>query len=442
MSTDRVARCAVSLFSGGGVGDVGVNFGAQVPVIACAEMVHERASTLRSLFPNASVHEGDIWVEKYALISTVRERLQGARPFLLVMSPPCQGMSSNGAGRITAAVVKGTRPKEDQRNRLILPALDIIDALKPDVTILENVKHMLRTEIRNENDQMENVIDVVKRRLSAYRVEIKVIDASQYGVPQRRERLICIATRDMRCPETPLHCPVTHPVPITVWEAIGHLPRLDATAFENSDSHDAFHNVPIWADHHHFCMRHTPMGGTAFDNMTCVHCKRTTDDKQAVICAHCRERLPRPSIFKKITSCARCNHSFAPSLTACPACGGYELVVEEKLRLVRAFRTAYRRMNGNRPSATLTTNSGVISSDVKGHPYQNRVLSVREVLICASLSSFPGFEAPWHDIVDCTFAKIPQKTTREICGESIPCLVMYRLVEHLLKHRQSMFCNH
>ena len=59
-------------------------------------------------------------------------------------------MSSNGAGRIASQIRAGRRPKEDQRNRLILPGIEILECLKPDWFILENVKRMENTIIRNE----------------------------------------------------------------------------------------------------------------------------------------------------------------------------------------------------------------------------------------------------------------------------------------------------
>ena len=42
-------------------------------------------------------------------------------------------------------------------------------------------------------------------------------------------------------------------------------------------------------------------------------------------------------------------------------------------------------MYWDKPASTLTMNSGVISSDLKGHPEQNRVLSLREILLLSTL---------------------------------------------------------
>lgn len=55
---------------------------------------------LRLNFPEAKVFEGDISIQKKYIVQYVDETLLGKRPKYIIMSPPCQGMSSNGVGRI------------------------------------------------------------------------------------------------------------------------------------------------------------------------------------------------------------------------------------------------------------------------------------------------------------------------------------------------------
>lgn len=431
-----VVRCSVSLFSGGGFGDVGVEFGANVPVIACSELLKERADVLRRLFPSAAVHCGDIWDCCDAIVNDVRARIGAdARPWLLVMSPPCQGMSSNGAGRITAAVNKGARPDMDPRNRLLLPALDIVEALQPEWVIVENVKHMQRTDILNEDDRRENLITILKRRLSRYVVEARVVDAAGYGVPQRRERLITICHRGAASP--PFHAPYTHgpecerPL-VTLREATGHLPPLDALEHP-CDPSDPLHHVPRWTRDQYFAMRHTPEGRTAFENDACVACGARSNDRSATACAACAAALPRPVTRRTWWKCTVCSHRVGASRKACP--NGHarasDALAQTSVQIVRAFKTSYRRMHADRPASTLTTNSGVISSDVKGHPTQHRVLSLREVLIAASMSPHPTFSPPWSSVC-AILAAVPDRCLRHIAGESIPPLVLSTLVSHLL----------
>lgn len=92
---------------------------------------------------------------------------------------------------------KGLRPKMDERNRLIIPALDIIKALRPKWVILENVANMVNTLIYDETNQLVNIIDYMKHTLGdSYFGEPTVIDVADYGVPQHRKRLITVLSRN------------------------------------------------------------------------------------------------------------------------------------------------------------------------------------------------------------------------------------------------------
>ena len=70
-------------------------------------------------------------------------------------------MSSNGMGKMLSDYRKGLRPKMDERNRLIIPAIEIIKALKPEWVILENVTNMVNTLIFDENEELINIIDYI-----------------------------------------------------------------------------------------------------------------------------------------------------------------------------------------------------------------------------------------------------------------------------------------
>ena len=186
-----------SLFSGGGVGDVGIEWGSKIPVIASLEIIPSRAQLIRKNFPATKVFEGDIWELQSQYVEYFKNKLEGKRPWLLTLSPPCQGMSANGAGRISSSIRSGKRPKEDERNRLILPGISILENLQPDWFILENVRRMENTIIRNEHGRPENILDCLSRRLTpvGYSIRSSILDFASYGVPHHRERLITIGCR-------------------------------------------------------------------------------------------------------------------------------------------------------------------------------------------------------------------------------------------------------
>ena len=112
------------------------------------------------------------------------------------------------------------------------------------------------------------------------------------------------------------------------------------------------------------------------------------------------------------------------------------------MRLIRGFKTSYRRLKWDSPASTITQNSGVISSDMKGHPEQNRVLSVREILLLSTLQERPGTDYLWdghyqftsvrEDGSDFYGGEFAPKLVRQVIGESIPPLAMASIVSHLM----------
>ena len=135
---DGTAFCSISTFSGGGIGDAGVEWGAEVPVISACELVPDRAGLIRHNYPSTKVFQGDIWQLKSDIIKHSKKELGGSNPWLFVMSPPCQGMSSNGAGRISASIAAGKRPAMDRAETvLVIPGVEIVEELRPSWFILE-----------------------------------------------------------------------------------------------------------------------------------------------------------------------------------------------------------------------------------------------------------------------------------------------------------------
>lgn len=420
-------RIAGSIFSGGGLGDVGIEWGSGIPVLAACELVPSRAALIRQNFPQTQVFEGDIWNLKNDYIACFQNELSGEPPWMLTLSPPCQGMSSNGAGRISAAIRDGKRPKEDERNRLILPGIEVLEVLKPHWFILENVRRMENTVIRNERNQPENILACLTRRMHplGYTLRSCILDFRNYGVPHHRERLITIGCRipqivsnwpqvaDVLCSaSSPLHPLPTHGEGtnqdwITLRDTIGHLPPLDSK-INWKDVDDPFHCVPKWNDNQYFWMKNTSEGQTAFDNSYCVDCGTMKTSPEQVLCTDCKNPLPVPQMKKS-----------------------------GKARLIKGFRSSYRRMRWDRPAGTLTMNSGVISSDLKGHPEQNRVLSLREILRLSTLD-----HDQWNRNYDFTGVPLGKwdesqsfsaRLVREVIGESIPPLAMKCMVDHLLR---------
>lgn len=115
---------AISLFSCGGIGDLALKE-AGIDVILANELKKERAEVFCYNFPEVEMVIGNIWEEKDTIVNRVEKILQGDRLDIVFATPPCQGMSKNGRGKLLNLVRKGERPKVDPRNQLVIPAIDI-----------------------------------------------------------------------------------------------------------------------------------------------------------------------------------------------------------------------------------------------------------------------------------------------------------------------------
>ena len=421
-------RNAISLFSSSGIGDLGLQANGIDTVISC-ELLPQRSKLFQSNYPSTKAFCGDIWQLKEDIITYYKENYKD-EPFLILATPPCQGMSSNGMGMMLRNFKKGIRPKFDERNRLIIPAVEVIKALQPQWVIFENVPNMVNTLILDESENLINIIDFIKRELGDnYVGEPFVVDVADYGVPQHRKRLITIMTRNKKGIELfksqgTLLPPPTHgkkndlfSTPwVTLRDAIFDLPPLRATLGENIDEANPLHKVPILDDTKLFWVTNTPEGETALNNQ-CVNPKcgykgnpthgashdtegvNKSHTDTPVYCEKCGSLLPRPSIVDEETG---------------------------KHRIMKAFVSAYKRMSWDVPASTLTQNFQYACSDNKLHPTQDRVLSLYEGLIIQSIAKYP-----FSFIVDGKL--VSDGLIRDTIGESVPPQLIDVISKHLLE---------
>ena len=94
------------------------------------------------------------------------------------------------------------RTETDERNKLYLEILRILNQKQPSYFILENVKGILSmggydTEIDKKNKTGRIVKNIVQDlKMSGYKVEFKLFKLKNYNIPQKRERVIFIGVRN------------------------------------------------------------------------------------------------------------------------------------------------------------------------------------------------------------------------------------------------------
>ena len=269
---------AISLFSSSGIGDLGLHANNIKTVIAC-ELLDERMKLFKHNNPDTKCFCGDIWDLKNNIIDYYQSTFRNP-PFLILATPPCQGMSPNGMGKMLSDYRKGLRPKYDERNRLIIPAIQIIKALQPLWVIFENVSNMINTLIYDENDKLINIIDYIHQELGeSYIGEPQIIDCANYGVPEHRTRLFTVLSKTpcglKHFKKQGTFIPAaTHSAEktsftkpwVTLREAIGSLPALRAEKGQEIDKNNPLHKVPVLDKKKIWWLDNTPEGSTAFNN--------------------------------------------------------------------------------------------------------------------------------------------------------------------------------
>ena len=346
----------VSLFSGAGIAEIFLQ-SIGINIVVANEIIKERAELYNHQYPSSNMICGDI-LDENVYTSILRETPDHL-DFLLA-SPPCQGMSVAGKNRFLEQMIC------DPRNSLILKVVDFIHKKHPEFVFIENVPMFLKVEIVS-NNKIKKVIDILKDEFSEeYNIDAQIFDAQDYGVPQRRKRAIVRMWKLGKTWNNPQKCP-----PITLREAIGNLPSIEAGEKSDIKWHFARHHSPI----HIECMKHTPTGHSAFEND--IYYPRNAKGER-----------------------------------------------------VRGYNTTYRRINWDEPAPTITIRNDAISSQLNVHPgrlqddgtYSDaRVLTPLELMI---LNSIPR---DWN-IPDNT----PEILIRKAIGESIPPLLVKKIVEQIV----------
>lgn len=420
-------KTAISLFSSGGVGDLALRQ-AGFDILVSSELLEDRHAVFACNHPATAAITGDVWKNVDSIESETLKRLAGRGLTLLYATPPCQGMSKNGRGKLLAAIRAGEKPALDERNRLIIPAMEIARRLRPEIVLLENVPEMADTLILDGSGSPVQIVEFVKRELGPdYAGRGEVVEFANYGVPQCRQRLISVFSRNpqlaewfSRCgtfmpPRTHAHTPdgQNGAAPwVTVREVIEGLPPLDAKSADAASSEIPFHRVPLLDSMKYWWVENTPAERSAFDNQ-CAKCGfdenpthiarrdgngiNRTSRTTPVHCERCRELLPRPSVERN-----------------------------GKRELMRGYTSAYKRMSYDKPASALTRNLSYACSDNKLHPEQNRVLSLHEAFLLHTLDRYAYRWARADD------KRLSDKTIREIVGESIPPAGLQAIIDHLI----------
>ena len=244
---------------------------------------------------------------------------------VIIGGPPCQGFSSANRHKMEG---------DDPRNKLFFEFVKFVDLAKPKIVLIENVRGI----ITNNNGYAKNrIYEIFEER--GYNVTHKILDASEYGVPQKRLRNFFVITKNLEKFNFDSLKKAKHTV--TVNEAISELYDFDdATGIVN--------------------LPNTPK----------TKYQKYLRNKNNIIYNH-EVRYPAEKVQHRI--------SFVPQG------GNWKNVPEELWPSDRKNRhsSAYKRLKEDDVSVTIDTGN---NHSNYFHPKYNRIPTVREA---ARLQSFP-----------------------------------------------------
>jgi DNA (cytosine-5)-methyltransferase 1 len=315
----------VSLFSGGGGLDLGF-IESGYDIIWAIDNEKNAVETYKYNIGSHIVHDDINKID----ISTI--------PLcdIVIGGPPCQSFS-----------LAGKRKSDDARGRLVWKYIEIIEHLKPQAFVFENVTGLLSAK----NKRGEKILTLLKHAFKkiGYEISLQVINAAEYGIPQVRKRVFIVGldhSETFLFPN-PTHSKIEF---VSVKEALDDLPpaACDESSslkynFQPQTSYQKFirgncrfvseHFIPTMSELDKYIISHVKPGGNYMD-------------------------IPADVPSRRI----------------------------RRLQAEGGHTTCYGRMAPDKPSYTINTYFNRPNVGCNIHYRENRLITVREAL---RLQSFP-----------------------------------------------------
>lgn len=168
---------SIDLFCGAGGMTAGFK-AAGIHSLLSNDIEESACTTLKINNPEINVFCGDITDENTK--SVIEQAAIAGNADIICGGPPCQGFS-----------LAGFRADDDPRNQLFREFVDIVKRVNPKVIVFENVEGLLSYQDGKTYREVHALFSEL-----GYNTEGRTLLASEYGVPQKRKRVIIICTRN------------------------------------------------------------------------------------------------------------------------------------------------------------------------------------------------------------------------------------------------------
>lgn len=302
---------------------------------------------------------------------------------VVIATPPCQGMS----------VANHKKGDELKRNSLVVESIKLIRQIMPRFFVFENVPAFLKSICTDIDGQDKPIRDAIELDLAGdYNIAAKVINFKDYGNPSSRTRTLVIGVRKDQKEITPLELFPDRQEEQTLRQTIGHLPHLRYMG-EIWDQ-DIYHTFRPYAPYMEEWIENITEGQSAFDN----------------------EDLSRIPHHEK----------------------DGEIIYNQ-----RKNGDKYTRQYWDKVPPCVHTRNDILASQNTVHPTDNRVFSIREVMLMMSVpSSFEWSSIPYSQLNSLPlvekqkYLKKEDVNIRQSLGEAVPTII-FQQIAHKIKEKVS-----
>ena len=255
--------------------------------------------------------------EKIPLLSEDIRKIDSDRliPFennvdVIIGGPPCQGFSTIGK-----------RLVKDPRNELVFEFIRFLDVIKPKIFLMENVICLLSSDGGKIKQAIESEFNNI-----GYNVLSKVLCAADYGVPQLRNRVFFIGTRN----------------------DLNIQPSFPKERYSKNNYKTVGSVINDLVGKEDIIPNHNPM-------------KHNKIVEERIKCIKEGEGIPKEGLPEKVSYGSRSDY---------------------KINKIKNFSHVYKRLSRNKPATTMVPGHNAFPL----HPTENRSLTVREA---ARIQTFP-----------------------------------------------------
>lgn len=375
----------VSLFSSAGVGCYGFSLEGFDCVATC-ELIERRLEIQKhnnKCNSDSGYIAGDLTKSeiKKRILEEVKTWLKNNKKKdidVLISTPPCQGMS----------IANHKKKDELNRNSLVIESINLVKQIKPRYFIFENVRSFLTTPCTDTDNNIKTIKEAIDLNLSGkYNILYKVANFKDFGVPSSRNRTLVLGVRKDLKDITPYDILPDNEEIKTIREVIGYLPSLKQMG--EIYPKDIYHNFRTYDKKMLSWIKDLKEGQSAFEN------------------SH-PSKIPHKLVNGKI------------------------------INNINKNGDKYARCYWDKISPCIHTRNDILASQSTIHPKDNRVFSIRELMIMMSVpNSFKWSSIPEKELNKMSeeekieFLRKNEINIRQSLGEAVPTLIFKKIAKNI-----------